>query len=380
MPTDDYPERTIQLSADSYPDPLIEDGGTTLVVIAGAQVGRTYKLDDETVRIGRASDAEFQLRDTGISRHHARLFTDDDERWWIEDMGSTNGTFVNGLRITKTALQSGDHVKLGRALIHYQHRGDQQALDQDREETAAIQSRLLPNEDTFEKADIKLAALYRPAAHTSGDWWWYDWRPGDSLLILLGDVTGHGQASAMVTAVVAGCLHTLKNTRRIRDPEELLRQINANLLTVCGGKYWMAAAAVEIDPSAGQLEYWSAGAPPGLLVSPEGRIEVLVGQGTNLGQRMQMEVGTGQRSFLPGSRLLLYTDGITELETSDGRMFGTRRLTDLLLNTREHGPVDARTEILSTLSNLNRASQKDDWTFVIVDRAGSRASTGNDPG
>ena len=368
MPTDDYPERTIQLSADSYLDPLIEDAGTTLVVIAGAQVGRTYRLSDGPVRIGRASDAEFQLRDTGISRHHARLFQDEDERWWLEDMGSTNGSYVNGVRITKTALQSGDHVKLGRALIHYQHRGDKQAIEQDREETAAIQSRLLPSEDTFCKKGIDLAALYHPAAHTSGDWWWYDWRPGDSLLILLGDVTGHGQASAMVTAVVAGCLHTLKSTRRIRDPEELLRQINANLLTVCGGKYWMASAAVEIDPAAGKLEYWSAGAPPGLLVSPEGRIEVLVGQGTNLGQRMHMEVGSGKRAFAPGSRLLLYTDGITEMETAEGRMFGTRRLTELLLDTRHRSPEDARSEILATLQKANYTAQNDDWTFVIADR------------
>lgn len=368
MPTDDYPERTIQLSADSYPDPLIEDSGTTLVVIAGAQVGRTFKLSDTALRIGRASDAEFQLRDTGISRHHVSMYPDEDGRWWIEDLGSTNGTYINGSRISKAALQSGDHIKLGRALIHYQHRGDKQALDQDREETAAIQSRLLPEEDTFEKGDIQLAALYEPAAHTSGDWWWYDWRPTDSLLILLGDVTGHGQASAMVTAVVAGCLHTLKNTRRIRDPEELLRQINANLLTVCGGKYWMASAAVEIDPASGQLDYWSAGAPPGLLIKPDGKVEVLVGQGTNLGQRMQMEVGTGNRSFAPGSRLLLYTDGVTELETGGGRMFGTKRLTELLLSTRHHPPKVARAEMLSALKNANVASQKDDWTFVIVDR------------
>lgn len=368
MPTDDYPERTVQLTADSYPDPLIEDTGTTLVVIAGAQVGRTFKLADASIRIGRASDAEFQLRDTGISRHHVRLSPDGDGRWWIEDVGSTNGTFVNGLKITRSLLHSGDHIKLGRALIHYQHRGDKQALDQDREETAAIQSRLLPSEDTFEKGGLQLAAMYRAAAHTSGDWWWYDWRPAESLLVLLGDVTGHGQASAMVTAVVAGCLHTLKNTRRIRDPEELLRQINANLLTVCGGKYWMASSAVEIQPDSGRLEYWNAGAPPGFLVSPEGRVEILVGQGTNLGQRVQMEVGGGQRAFEPGSRLLLYTDGITELETVDGRMFGTRRLTELLIGTRHYPILEARAEILATLDGASRTSQQDDWTFVLIDR------------
>ncbi|MCG8418141.1 MAG: SpoIIE family protein phosphatase [Proteobacteria bacterium] len=369
MPSDDYPERTIQLSADSYPDPLIDEAGTTLVVIAGAQVGRAYKLSDgPPVRLGRASDAEFQLRDTGVSRHHARLYPDEDNRWWIEDLRSTNGTYVNGSRITKTALQSGDHIKVGRALIHYQHRADKQALEQDREETAAIQSRLLPLEDTFERGDLHLAALYRPAAHTSGDWWWYDWRPADSLLVLLGDVTGHGQASAMVTAVVAGCLHTLKNTRRIRDPEELLRQINANLLTVCGGKYWMASVALEVDPATGKLHYWSAGAPSGLMLAPDGSVEVLIGQGTNLGQRMQMELGTGERDFRPGSRLLLYTDGITELETSDGRMFGNRRLTQLLQSTQHLSPVDARSAILTTLERSNHTAQKDDWTFVIVDR------------
>ena len=84
--------------------------------------GRTFPLDGalvgaETV-IGRSTDAGVPLPgDSFVSSHHARLFTRDG-RLWVEDTGSTNGTYVNSARITSaTPLQAGDRFQVGRTVF-----------------------------------------------------------------------------------------------------------------------------------------------------------------------------------------------------------------------------------------------------------------------
>lgn len=63
--------------------------------------------------IGRGAEAEISIEGFEISRRHARISTDRKGRWVIEDLGSRNGTLVNGMSITKRALEFGDRVQLG---------------------------------------------------------------------------------------------------------------------------------------------------------------------------------------------------------------------------------------------------------------------------
>ena len=85
-----------------------------LVVALGAEPGRRLTLSDELV-IGRAESGEGSLgEDPELSRRHARLYRDAGGRLTIEDLGSANGTFVNGVRVSEpTALELGDSVRVG---------------------------------------------------------------------------------------------------------------------------------------------------------------------------------------------------------------------------------------------------------------------------
>ena len=80
----------------------------------GADPGRRLTLGDELV-IGRAESGEGSLGDDPeLSRRHARLYRDAGGRLTIEDLGSANGTFVNGVRVSEpTALELGDSVRVG---------------------------------------------------------------------------------------------------------------------------------------------------------------------------------------------------------------------------------------------------------------------------
>ena len=68
----------------------------------------------EAITIGRQQGNTIQLTEKNVSRRHARLFPDGDDRWVVEDLESTNGTFVNGARIQEARLRSGDTLTVGR--------------------------------------------------------------------------------------------------------------------------------------------------------------------------------------------------------------------------------------------------------------------------
>src|SRR5579862_5128779 len=78
----------------------------------GSVAGRDVTIPAR-LRIGAAEDNDFRLVVRGVSRHHARIVRDG-PHYWIEDAGSTNGTFVNGQRITRERLEHLDVITLGR--------------------------------------------------------------------------------------------------------------------------------------------------------------------------------------------------------------------------------------------------------------------------
>ena len=91
-----------------------------LVVVAPEeQRGRSYELLDE-LTVGRAAGCHIALDDRFVSQLHARMFRRDDQ-CFIEDLGSTNGTFLNDDKVTSPSLLTkGDHVRIGNIVMELQ--------------------------------------------------------------------------------------------------------------------------------------------------------------------------------------------------------------------------------------------------------------------
>lgn len=83
-----------------------------LVHVQGTQLGRVHVLPPTGLLLGRSGEADVWIGDDGVSRKHAR-FVADDGGFVVEDLNSANGTFVQGVRITRHHLQDGDQIQLG---------------------------------------------------------------------------------------------------------------------------------------------------------------------------------------------------------------------------------------------------------------------------
>ncbi|MBK7860912.1 MAG: FHA domain-containing protein [Archangiaceae bacterium] len=89
-----------------------------LVIAEGKEAGREFVFEQESVLIGRTSDCDVVLYDPGVSRKHARIFSES-AGYYVEDMGSSNGTKVNGAIIKKRQLADGDAISLGPVVFNF---------------------------------------------------------------------------------------------------------------------------------------------------------------------------------------------------------------------------------------------------------------------
>lgn len=89
---------------------------TRVVVLEGSKGGKTFPLADELL-IGRAEKCQIVLSDSYASQMHARIFAKDAE-YMVEDLGSTNGTYLNRHKVTSpTSLSRGDQIKIGKTVL-----------------------------------------------------------------------------------------------------------------------------------------------------------------------------------------------------------------------------------------------------------------------
>jgi len=88
----------------------------SLLVVQGPDQGSRFELADAVVGIGRGTRNVICLTDSEVSRDHAHLIRDG-EAWTIRDLGSSNGTFVNGQGAETKKLKPGDHIQLGRTIL-----------------------------------------------------------------------------------------------------------------------------------------------------------------------------------------------------------------------------------------------------------------------
>lgn len=168
--------------------------------------------------------------------------------------------------------------------------------------------------------DLGLVARYRSATsgvHVGGDWYDAVTRPDGTVVLMVGDVTGHGVDAAVVmgklqNALRAYALEGHGPAASLRLVHDLLRGLDTSL--------YATAVVAELEPATGLLRWTSAGHPPPLLQDHHGDVSFLeVEHAPMLGIHIpaELEFPQHERELSPGSSVALFTDGLIERRTSD---------------------------------------------------------------
>jgi two-component system cell cycle response regulator len=100
--------------------PRVDSGEACLVLVypPGPDMGKRFPLQRNEVVLGRGSDCDIQVDRDSVSRRHARVFRNG-EQWMVEDLGSTNGSYVNDVPVQRSILRDSDFLKIGAAIFKF---------------------------------------------------------------------------------------------------------------------------------------------------------------------------------------------------------------------------------------------------------------------
>jgi serine phosphatase RsbU (regulator of sigma subunit) len=233
---------------------------------------------------------------------------------------------------------------------------------------AAILQRNLLRPERINLPGLRGLSTLITSSEVGGDF--YDYYSVDErwVVMLVGDVSGHGVASGtMVSAAKAGV--NLLESDKEKEPHIILARLSNTILNTARQSLLMTMFALCLDTKTGELTYANAGHQFAYIYrSITGVLDVLEVGGLPLGKEENISYEQCQTEMDIGDRLFLYTDGIVEEENADSECFGYERLEELLAI---HGESDAETlrdHLLESLaSHVGRSHFEDDVTIFFVE-------------
>jgi hypothetical protein len=137
---------------------------------------------------------------------------------------------------------------------------EQASMKKELEVARVVQALLVPPEDRIDCGFVQVAGWFQPASECGGDWWSLYRLPGGRVLTLVGDVTGHGISSAIITgAAKAACDLACQVTEGRLTPGDLLRMMNAAIHETARRQIMMTCTASMFDPATKTLSIANAG-------------------------------------------------------------------------------------------------------------------------
>jgi serine phosphatase RsbU (regulator of sigma subunit) len=214
---------------------------------------------------------------------------------------------------------------------------------------------------------IEIAAASLPATEVGGDYYDYFRLSPSQLVLVVGDVAGHGLASGLLLSGVRSCLYLLE--KDLGSPIEILDRLNYMVRRTTDRRTYMTLLCAVFDRNAEgtHLRLATAGHPPALYLG-HGRCEALGNGALPLGTRLDAHYELVSRPLLPRDVLVFYTDGLVEARNAQGQEYGEARLERAVARAGQKGSVrEIRDAVLGDLANFKGDSeQADDITLVVA--------------
>lgn len=228
-----------------------------------------------------------------------------------------------------------------------------------------IQENILPK-TLPESPYFALEALYLPKYDLGGDFYDYQILGQGELSVLIADATGHGVGAALLTAMLKVAYAT--ETAKLRRPSELLVALDTKL-QVRLGDHFITALALYLDVTAGELHYAHAGHPPLLHYQRENHVVIeLKSPGTAIGFMDYGKPLAYIQKIQKGDRLLLFTDGLTDLINPQQELFSLERVKDLFLRHGDKSLSELKGIFLREIAHYKGSFEvSDDLTLILIE-------------
>jgi phosphoserine phosphatase RsbU/P len=213
-------------------------------------------------------------------------------------------------------------IAIENAQIFQEERAEKVLLQREQEEAARIQRELLPKVSPLVPS-LRVDAALVPARTVAGDWYDYIALPDGHWAFVLADVSGKGMAAALLMASVRAMLRSL--VRQNLSPADVLAELNRILMEDLPSERFVTMILGAFDPETNTIRIANAGHHAPLLISDQGAEFLNTCSGLPLGL-LDAAYTECELGLSAGSRLILYTDGITEAQNATGEEFGEQRL------------------------------------------------------
>ncbi|MCS6913244.1 MAG: SpoIIE family protein phosphatase [Myxococcales bacterium] len=248
-------------------------------------------------------------------------------------------------------------------------------LEKELELARTIQDTLVPSGDLIDRGTVRIAGYFQPAMQCGGDWWTAHDLPDGKVLVVIGDVTGHGVPSAMITAAAkAACdvVRTLDGAHL--TPGRLLSLVNRAIYEAARRRFVMTCFACIIDTRTRTVTYSNAGHNFPYLYrhrpdvqSGESEFTVLMARGNRLGDVAESTYTESSQPLRPGDVLIFYTDGIVECENAAGEEYGEKRFRASIRNAGDLDAAQMRDAVVAAATTFyGDRAHKDDITLVVA--------------
>ncbi len=323
-------ERTVIVTLTREPAPAASREGWVheLVATQGDEPGRRMRIGPTPLRLGRRAPCEWLLADSQVSGQHCEVRLGPDGQVQVSDHGSTNGSFIEGQRVQGTALLApGALLQVGRQVFKHDFRPPQEAeregaLERDIAQASRYVQSLLP--PPMRSGPVQTEWVFRPSARLGGDAFGYFALDGGRFAGYLIDVSGHGIAAAVHTVSVMNVLRqrALPGVD-LADPGQVLAALNRMFgMEEHGGLFFTIWYGV-YDAADRSLRYASGGHHPAFLVDAARSAALpLATRNPVIGALPEHVFACARVEVAPGSSLLVFSDGLFEVEGGDGRPQG----------------------------------------------------------
>jgi sigma-B regulation protein RsbU (phosphoserine phosphatase) len=221
---------------------------------------------------------------------------------------------------------------------------------------------------------IRVRGHFEPASVAGGDWWNYS-RVGDKLFIWIGDVTGHGAHTTLLTAAARSAAAVIEALPKM-TPGQVMSILNYAIHETSKGQNMMTFFVASIDPKKGEFTYANASHDPPYLMKYSGErlskkdlVPLFEVNGPRLGEAKIHQYKDTTIAFKPGDMVFLYTDGILDIQNQTGGKWGERAFLRSLIDcANSESTVDKMDDLLKVADGFRSGSPlMDDVTMVLVE-------------